>query len=343
MSIAKVLEIDGALLQQSLYTWVDVRSESEFERAHIPGAVNIPILNNEERISVGTIYKEKGREMAVGRGLHLVGPRFDALYQSFLLLENTQGKPLLFYCWRGGLRSQIAATFMQWSGRKCYVVLGGYKSFRQWVLETLKLPKSIVLLSGTTGSGKTEILHMLRKKGLSVLDLEGLASHKGSALGGIGLPAQPRSEVFENSIALEWAKFDSTASVFVENESKMIGHCVIPESLWLQMQSAKIIKIEVPKSTRIQRILKEYSHLPLDQLQERTSKLRKRLGGQNEQLAQQALLDGNFTLWVTTLLVYYDKTYAHSYFPRNTPSDSIVWDWEQKENSMLNLLKHKIQ
>ncbi len=339
MSQIKALSIEEALTHAGSYVWIDVRSESEFARAHIPGAVNLPLLNDDARAAVGTTYKHEGREAAVQLGLRLIGPHFETYYQSLLAIGKSSNKKILLYCWRGGLRSQIASTLVQWSGNPVCMIQGGYRSFRNWVFSTLETPRKYLIISGHTGTGKTEVLHRLREKGECVLDLEGLANHKGSALGGLGFPPQPKNEHFENLIATTLREFGTNQPIFVENESRMIGQCAVPMTLWIGMQSAPSIELVVDVETRIQRLLKEYAHFPLENLIEQTQKLRKRLGGQHEQAAIDALNQGDFKRWVEILLVYYDKSYTHFLEKHQIQSEKLSWDWNQIDSALLSLIK----
>lgn len=346
MSQIKALSIEEALTHAGSYVWIDVRSESEYARAHIPGAINLPLLNDEARAAVGTTYKQEGREAAVQLGLRLIGPHFETYYQSLLSIGKTSNKKILLYCWRGGLRSQIASTLVQWSGMPVCMINGGYRSFRQWVFSTLDVPRRYLLISGHTGTGKTEVLHRLREHGECVLDLEGLANHKGSALGGLGFPPQPKNEHFENLIATTLFAFGEGSTIFVENESRMIGQCAIPMSVWQGMQSAPYIELEVDIDVRIERLLKEYAHFPLENLIQQTQILRKRLGGQHEQAAIEALNQGDFKRWVEILLVYYDKSYTHFLEKHQIQSKKLKWDWNQTDSALLSLVelsKHGVE
>ena len=338
MSQTRALTIQEALLRRDDFIWVDVRSESEFERAHIPNAINVPILCDEDRAAVGRAYKHEGREAAVMLGLSLTGPKFASIYQKLMEIQHHHQKKLLFYCWRGGLRSQIASTITQWSGHPVFIIKDGYKSFRNWTLQTLQTPINIVLIAGHTGSGKTELLQILEEKGQAIIDLERRANHKGSALGGVGMPTQPRNEMFENLIAIDYLQINNNQTVYIENESRTVGQCAVPEGLWKQMQLAPSLEIQVPIETRIQRIIQEYGNLPKDQLIQQTQKLRKRLGGQHEQAAVQALQAYDFKTWVEILLVYYDKSYQHFVNNNNTKITPVPWDWNQIESSLLTFL-----
>jgi tRNA 2-selenouridine synthase len=338
MSQTRALTIQEALLRRDDFIWVDVRSESEFERAHIPNAINVPILCDEDRAAVGRAYKHEGREAAVMLGLSLTGPKFASIYQKLMEIQHHHQKKLLFYCWRGGLRSQIASTITQWSGHPVFIIKDGYKSFRNWTLQTLQTPINIVLIAGHTGSGKTELLQILEEKGQAIIDLERRANHKGSALGGVGMPTQPRNEMFENLIAIDYLQINNNQTVYIENESRTVGQCAVPEGLWKQMQLAPSLEIQVPTETRIQRIIQEYGNLPKDQLIQQTQKLTKRLGGQHEQAAVQALQADDFKTWVEILLVYYDKSYQHFVNNNNTKITPVPWDWNQIESSLLTFL-----
>jgi tRNA 2-selenouridine synthase len=334
----KSIHIEDALKQKTAFQWVDVRSESEFQKAHIPGAVNIPLLTNEHRILIGTCYKQKGREEAVSLGLELVGPKMATLFKKFKDAE-IEGKKLLFYCWRGGLRSQISSTIYAWSGQKPNLLFGGYKSFRNFIQSQFNIPLNLKIVSGRTGSGKTEILHLLQKNGAQMIDLEGLAFHKGSAFGGLGYPPQPSTEAYENSLGLEILQLDQTKTVYVENESRLIGQCFMPQDFWDQMQNAKIIEVQVDTITRVKRLMKEYAHFDIQLLLEKTMILRKKLGGQNINEAVGYLENGEFDKWIDKLLVYYDKTYQYSSENNKNRTVSLDFDWNNKENEIQKLLK----
>jgi len=327
----KPIQIENALSNKSNFQWVDVRSESEFEKAHFPGAINIPLLSNEHRVLVGTCYKQQGREEAVALGLDLVGSKMQSLFRKYREIENL-GKPILFYCWRGGLRSQISSTIYGWGGFSPTILVGGYKSFRTWAHKQFERQLSIKILSGKTGSGKTEILYLLKEKGIQIIDLEGLASHKGSAFGGLGLPPQPSTEMFENCLALELSEVNVNQTVIIENESRLIGKCCLPLGIWSKMQEAPIIEINVDSLTRINRLIQEYAHFNRDHLEEKTRVLQKKLGGQHTQEAVQYLHEGNFEKWIEKLLVYYDKTYQYSVEKNINRSTHIDFHWADKNN-----------
>jgi len=335
----KIIHIEEAIKQKLSFQWIDVRSESEFQKAHIPGAINIPLLSNEHRVLIGTCYKNEGREAAVELGLKLIGPKMADLFNQYKMAE-VQGKKLLFYCWRGGLRSQISTTIYAWGGFKPYLLNGGYKSFRTWIHGQFEKKIPLTILGGSTGSGKTEILHLLRDKGEQIIDLEHLALHKGSAFGGLGFPPQPHTEAYENALGLVIESLDLTKRVFIENESRLIGHCFLPLNFWNQMQSAPILEIQVEKPTRVRRLVKEYAHFDLDLLIEKTNILRKKLGGQNANEAIACLENKQFEQWIDKLLVYYDKTYQYSVEKNIERSKTIEFNWELIDDSINKIIKN---
>jgi tRNA 2-selenouridine synthase len=325
-----IIHIEDALKNREKYNWIDARSESEFLKGHLPGAVNVPLLNNEERKEIGTVYKKQGRSAAVKLGLALVGPKMAELYSTYEALSKE--KPLLFYCWRGGLRSLISSTLFQWSGQKVYRLNGGYKSYRNWAQEQFQKPYKYVVLSGATGSGKTEILHMLSNEGVQMIDLEGLANHKGSAFGGLGKPAQPSTEAFENLLAEELSKLSPEKPVVFENESRLIGTCFLPQPIWDGIQSGPIVQLEVPFETRLERLSHEYGGFSNDLLIEKIHAISKKLGGQHAKSAIDDILNNNTKGWITAVLVYYDKTYSYSADKNKERSRLLDFSWDSQES-----------
>jgi tRNA 2-selenouridine synthase len=293
----------------------DVRSESEFAHAHLPGSINVPILNDGERKEVGTIYKQQGREAAVETGFRQVGPRFFDIIRK--VKDQSEGREVLLYCWRGGMRSQIMAWLLQMNGYRIVTLKGGYKSFRNWVLDMMNRPLKTIVLGGPTGSGKTGILDQIKNKGAQVLPLETLANHKGSAFGALGMKPQPSNEQFENFIAMEWSSFDASLPVWVENESRTIGSCMIPEPLFNRIRTSELIEIIVGDARRKKRILDEYGIFPTEVLSEITLKISRRMGPQHARHANQLLAEGDMNGWLEIVLDYYDKLYAFGSSQRN--------------------------
>jgi len=288
---------------------LDARSESEFSHARFPGAVNLPLLNDQERIEVGTIYKKKGREEAVLTGFRLVGPRFHEIITR--AKEIAPKREVLIYCWRGGMRSQIISWILQLNGFKVMLLKGGYKTYRNWVLETVSRPLNAIILGGPTGSGKTEILDQIRLLGGQVLQLEELANHKGSAFGALGKSGQPSNEHFENMIAMDCVRFDETKPVWIENESRSIGSNLLPPVIYETVRNSYLIQIRVGDDRRKKRILDEYGIFPKEILAATTEKIGKRLGPQHLKQALILLNQGDLNGWLEIVLSYYDKLYAY--------------------------------
>ena len=309
---------------------IDTRSEKEFSHAHIPGAVNIPILNNEHRHIVGTLYKQEGREAAVLKGFELVGPLFREKMETAMALAS--GREVLVYCWRGGMRSNILGWLLKMAGLKVTLLDGGYKSFRHYVLPFLEKKYPILILGGQTGSGKTEILHRLRNSGEYIIDLEQLASHKGSAFGLLGQPEQPSQEQFENKLALELEAFGNGSLLWLENESRLIGRIVLPPQIFQLMRDASVIELQVAREQREQRIHREYCGFDAGLLAQHTHRIAKRLGPQHLKKSLEFLHEGNKTEWMKIILDYYDKTYTHSNAQRDSGKiRKVAFDWDIPE------------
>ena len=246
-------------------TLIDVRSPAEFAEDHIPGAINLPVLSNEERAKVGTIYKQespfKGRKIGAAlvfqnAAAHIAGP-----------LAHHEGawRPLV-YCWRGGQRSGSFAWMLQEIGWRAETVSGGYRAWRRQVSRMLHddpLGVRCVLLDGNTGTAKTEILQQAGRHGAQILDLEALAAHRGSLLGGQHGP-QPSQKAFESRIAVALSKLDARQPVLVEAESNRIGTCLIPPSLWSAMKSAPRINVTAPMPARVAYLTRTYADVLSD-------------------------------------------------------------------------------
>jgi len=307
---------------------VDVRSQGEFEEGHILGALNIPLLNDEERVVVGTTYKQQGQPQAIKEGFRLVGPRL------LDIIEETeriaQGKEVLVHCWRGGMRSSNFAQFVGMAGVKTQTVEGGYKAYRQVAVESFQRPLQIILLTGCTGSGKSEVLRELAAQGEQILDLEALAHHKGSAFGGLLMPAQPTTEQFQNNLFEEILKLDLSKRVWVEDESIAIGKIFLPKELWQTMSQSSLVQMNVAKDVRIQRLVDEYGPADRDEFLQIMIKVTKKLGGQHFNAAKEKLLQGDMTSTIDILLTYYDKAYLNSIDKRNSKI-KLSCEWNGRE------------
>ena len=223
---------------------VDVRSPAEFHQGHIPGAINIPLFNDLERIEIGKLYVHSGRDQAILRALDIILPKTSQILKT--LRDCTKGKKLRLYCWRGGLRSLNMAWFFETNGFRVSLLDGGYKAYRRFIRTRLDETARVVILGGYTGSGKTEILTHLSKIGEQVIDLEKLASHKGSAFGGIGQPDQPTNEQFGNNLYDHWQRLDKTRFIWLEDESRMIGKVTMPDQMVRKIKQSPLIIMDVP-------------------------------------------------------------------------------------------------
>jgi tRNA 2-selenouridine synthase len=288
---------------------VDVRSGLEYEKGHIPGSINIPLLTNEDRVQVGTLYKQMGKEAAVMKGFQLAGPRFYDLFKAVRKAANE--KQVNLYCWRGGMRSNIVAWMMNLSDYKVGLLSGGYKSYRLYAHQLFAGTWNWIKVSGKTGVGKTALLRQLAQLGEQVLDYEGLANHKGSSFGHIGMPPQPTVEHFENLIAWQMKHFDPRKPIWIENESRFIGQVRIPDPLYNQALRMPVIELELDDAQRRKLIWDDYGKQPVTELVEATERLVKKLGGDRVRAACADLESGNWQGWLDVLLPYYDKTYAH--------------------------------
>jgi tRNA 2-selenouridine synthase len=308
------MEAEEFLKASKICLIVDVRSPAEYHQGHIPGAVNLPLFDNEERAVVGTLYKNSGRETSVLKGLEMAGPKLADFVKQ--LHKLTGQKKILVHCWRGGMRSESMAWLFRVAGYEVTVLEGGYKAYRRFIRERFSLPANILILGGLTGSGKTEILHQLRHMGEQVLDLESLACHKGSVFGGFGQADQPSNEQFENDIFAAWEKIDHMLPVWIEDESRMIGNVSIPDPLYEQMSRSPMIKIETSREDRIQRLVAEYSGVETRDLKGAIMKISEKLGGTHTKEATEAIEAGDFETVAALALSYYDKTYTHSVLKR---------------------------
>jgi len=316
---------------------LDVRSEGEFLAGHIREAINIPLLNNDERVAVGTDYKQKGQSQAIKTGFRLVGPRlFDIVTETE---KVSAGKELLVHCWRGGMRSNNFCQFVSMAGMKAHALQGGYKAYRHRALESFMLPMQLMLLTGCTGSGKSEVLRALKAKGEQVLDLEGLASHKGSAFGGLLMPNQPSTEQFQNELFEEILSLDLTKRIWVEDESIAIGKIFLPNEFWKQMANSPLVQMDVSKEVRVQRLVNEYGSADRDEFLTIMGKIVTKLGGQHYKNAKEKLAEGDMHSVIEILLTYYDKAYLKSIDKRSERIKfTLPWDGDSVEKFSSQLL-----
>lgn len=319
------ISIEDFLTLRKVLPIVDVRSQKEFQEGHIRAAINIPLLNNEERIAVGTDYKQKGQQEAIKTGFRLVGPRLlDIINEAEKVTGN---KELLVHCWRGGMRSNNFCQFVGMAGVKTHSLKGGYKAYRTQALESFKKPLDLILLTGCTGSGKSEILRALKARGEQVLDLESLANHKGSAFGGLLMPPQPTTEQFQNELFEEILILDLSKRIWVEDESIAIGKIFLPNDFWKQMTQSPLIQMNVAKEVRVQRLVTEYGSANREEFLAIMGKIVTKLGGQHYKHAKEKLAEGDMTSVIDILLTYYDKAYLRSIEKRRGKVINMV-DWD---------------
>ncbi|MFI0401630.1 MAG: tRNA 2-selenouridine(34) synthase MnmH [Cyanobium sp.] len=308
MANSNPLPVEEFLAQQGPV--IDVRSPAEFTQGHIPGAIHLPLFSNAERAEVGTIYKHSGRQLAVQRGLALVGPRMGSLAEAMTAAQAQHPlAPLRLHCWRGGLRSASVAWLASTLDLPVVLLEGGYKAYRQWVLAFMAQPWPIRLLGGRTGAGKTELLQALAARGVAVVDLEGLAHHRGSSFGGLGQPEQPSSEHFENRLAAALFRLRTAHEIWLEAESAQVGRCRIPGELWRQMKAAPLLEVRRPEEARLRHLVAIYGHQDREALVEATERIRKRLGPQRTAAAVEAIRQGHMGDACRQMLDYYDRCY----------------------------------
>ncbi|WKN45113.1 tRNA 2-selenouridine(34) synthase MnmH [Tunicatimonas pelagia] len=289
---------------------LDVRSPAEYEAGHIYKAHNLPLFSNEERAQVGTAYKQISRYEALLQGLDIVGPKMRNLVET--ASELAVDGQVLVHCWRGGMRSESVAWLLTTAGLQAHTLADGYKAYRRAVLEIYQNPLPILIVGGTTGSGKTEILQELAEQGEQIIDLEKLANHRGSAFGGIGQSSQPTSEQFQNSLFAAWRSLDLSRTIWVEDESFSIGGAQLPHEFWEHMKQAPVVVVEVPRSLRVQRLVRDYGHLDPTKLARAIHTIERRLGGLRTQQALQALEEKRLADVADLLLEYYDRSYQRN-------------------------------
>ena len=324
---------------------IDLRSPDEYYKGHMPNSINIPLFNNDERAFIGKKYKNAGRDKAVFEGLKIVEKKFDQLIGDIVSENkkyiNKTKSPLMssqlkFYCARGGMRSISISWLLEKIGYKSFKLEGGYKSYRNWVLNSFQDDRNITLIGGKTGTGKTKILNNLMSLNYQVIDLEALANHRGSSFGGLGMNCQPSNEQFENLLAEKLLRFSKSKTIYIEAESANIGSCRIPNELFKQMKNAKRIEIIQSKKNRISELISTYSVFPDNELKNSVKKISKRLGPQRTKKAIEAIGSKNWEDVCNAVLEYYDKCY--DYELANNIKVSIIDIRDKKEKEIIELI-----
>ncbi|WP_297229041.1 tRNA 2-selenouridine(34) synthase MnmH [uncultured Desulfovibrio sp.] len=345
---------------------LDVRSPAEFQTAHIAGARNLPLFSDEERARVGTAYARQGQEAATLLALRLVGGRLADMVETARQLCPPQpltadaaavlaaspsarcaasspvpdhafpplpeapslpGRHVLLHCWRGGLRSRSVGWLLESCGFTVHLLRGGYRAFRAHVRKELARPRPVLILGGMTGCGKTDILHALADRGEQIIDLEGLANHRGSAFGAVALSGgQPGNEAFENDLFEQWRTLDPRRPVWLEDESRRIGHVTLCEEFFRHIDTSPLLVVDLPQPLRIRRLVSIYGGTSPDSPPEPAvaealcaalQKLRRRLGSEACTRCCELVRAGRLDEAAGRVLHYYDKCYAHQQAQRS--------------------------
>lgn len=312
------ISLDKALaLRDKGVLLVDARTPAEYAESTIPGAINVPIFDDEERIRVGTLYKRIGKSAAKRLAMDLVAPKIPAMVAQVETALADCRPPVVVFCWRGGMRSRALTTFLDLAGVPARQLIGGHKAFRSHVREFFEKGEwgRLLVLRGLTGVGKTRLLLRMREQGYPVLDLEGLANHRGSAFGNLGLPPQPGQKSFEASLWDELRRIPAGGYALTEGESKHIGRLVLPPQVHAALQLETTLWINASLDYRTRIILDDYP--AIDHLREgfvRPLKaLRPRLGGETVDRLLGLLAAGEWAALVRDLMVlYYDPLYCHT-------------------------------
>jgi len=299
---------------------IDVRSPDEYYKGHMPNSINIPIFNNEERSIIGKKYKNSGREIAVREGFRIIENKIENLLKEFILIkkefhfsniENSNDWNIKIYCARGGMRSQSMCWLIEKFNFPCVTLNGGYKAYRNWVLNSFEDKIKIIVIGGKTGTRKTKILNKLKSIDHQILDFESLANHRGSSFGGLGMEEQPTNEQYENLIAEDLSILNKNKFIFVEAESSNIGKNRIPHELFKQMKNSKRIEIIREEKIRIKELINTYSKYQKDDLKESVLKISKRLGPQRTKSAIDSINNEDWENVCKSVLDYYDRCYEH--------------------------------
>lgn len=286
--------------------FIDVRAPIEFAKGHIPGAVNIPLFADDERAEIGTIYKQVGKNQALQLGEKIARPKVNGILAQ---IKSYLPDQLVIYCWRGGKRSTEVCRLVNESGTAARRIQGGYKEYRREIRRFIEQPRRLLMLGGKTGSGKTDLLLGLKKQNVQVIDLEGLAHHKGSVFGHINEEAQPSTEQFENDFVEELRQVDPEKILLLENESYVIGSVHLPPPLLKQMRAAPLLIIDIPIQARIDRLVREYTSTDHQQLIEACKRIAQKLTQPKLQEVITFIEKDDFASACRILLAYYDHYY----------------------------------
>jgi len=314
---------------------LDVRSPSEFATGHLPSAISFPIFSDNERAVIGTLFKKEGPKPATKKGLGIVGPKLvDFIEQA----EKLGVAEFRMYCWRGGMRSQSMATLLESYGFKVVLLKGGYKAYRNFIIEYFSVQLPIKVITGYTGSKKTAFLYLLKTQGAQIVDLEGLANHQGSSFGNQKSMSQPTTEQFQNMLLDEFLKLDLRKPVFIEDESMRIGQVNVPEVFYQQKSNSPHIFLEIDKAERVEFLKEDYKNLSAEQLILATEGISKKLGLELAAEAIECIKLGHGTRAAEIILTYYDRQYHKSISNKK----HLIHDHFKIEMSELESLAKKI-
>jgi tRNA 2-selenouridine synthase len=367
MAVEKI-KVNQFVTLSKAHPVIDVRSPSEFLHAHIPSAYNLPLFNDEERKIVGTAYKQQNRQQAIKVGLDYFGTKMRKMVEEVESLivngrsvaetkrdtnnEHRTTNIVLIHCWRGGMRSAALAWLLDLCGYKVYTLTGGYKAFRNWVLQQFDKAYKFKILGGYTGSGKTVLLQELQRIGNAVINLEALANHKGSAFGAIGEKPQPSQEMFENLLAIELSikatleGKNMEGALWLEDESQRIGKVNIPKVIWNTMRSSPVYFIDIPFKERLDYLVRTYGILNKENLIDSIMRIQKKLGGLETKNTIHYLLENNIEAGFSLLLKYYDKCYTKGLYNRSNAEELLIRIPCSKVDvsniHQLTLLPHKV-
>jgi tRNA 2-selenouridine synthase len=296
---------------------LDVRSPDEFAEDHIPGALNVPVLDDAERAEVGTLHKQASAFDARRRGAALVARNIARHIDTFFADKPREWRPLV-YCWRGGARSGAMTHVLSRIGWHARQLEGGYRAYRRAVvaaLEELPMRFDFRVVCGTTGSGKSRLLGQLQRSGAQVLDLEALAHHRGSVLGGLPTQPQPTQKMYETRIWWVLRSFEPVRPVYVESESRKVGNLRVPDALIGRMRAARCLRVELPLAERVRLLRDEYMHFEADpaSLFEQLDCLVALHGRERVESWKELARRGDWDAMVERLLVdHYDPAYLRS-------------------------------